>query len=266
MTIPDLILEQYRLGELPPADARRVEALLSTDVTLRGRLEALERSDDEIAREYPAAWLASRVRARLPEAVERESMGRIPPSARLRWAGPLALAAIGVLALLVVPRHAVAPGALPAPPAAADEGGDRIKGLQPALTIYRRTPAGSETLASGSIVRAGDLLRVGYVGAGRHYGLILSIDGRGLVTQHLPPSGDHAAPLVSGRLALLDQSYELDDAPGVERFYFVTGETPFPVAPIMEAARKAAGHAPAALPLPRELSQSTFSIQKEVKP
>ena len=72
--------------------------------------------------------------------------------------------------------------------------------------------------------------------------------------------------LVSGRVILLDQSYELDDAPGIERFYFVTGETPFLVAPVMETARKAARHPPAALPLARELSQSTFSIQKEVKP
>jgi hypothetical protein len=257
MTIPDLILEQYRLRELPAAEARRVEQLLAADAALRSRLEALEQSDEEIAREYPATWMASRLRARVPEAVGR-------PSPRLRWARPLAVAAVAIAALVGVRllRPAVAPGPVTTTPAV----DDHIKGLQPSIAVYRRTAAGSETLANGSVVRAGDLLRLGYVGAGRPYGIILSIDGRGLVTQHLPPSGDRAAPLVSGRVMLLDQSYELDDAPGIERFYLVTGETPFLVAPVMEAARKAARHPPAALPLARELSQSTFSIQKEVKP
>ena len=46
---------------------------------------------------------------------------------------------------------------------------------------------------------------------------------------------------------LLDQAYELDDAPRWERFYFVTGDTPFAVAPIVDAARRAAANqAPAA--------------------
>ena len=99
--------------------------------------------------------------------------------------------------------------------------------------------------------------------------MILSIDGRGGVTVHLPPVGERAAPLKSGSAVLLDQAYELDDAPGWERFYFVTGDTPFAVADVVNAARKtAAGDAratPAPLPLSRELTQSTFSIQKEVQ-
>ena len=256
MTIPDLILEQYRLRELPAAEAERVERLLSTDDALRGRLEALEQSDEGIARQYPAGWLAARIRARLP------------PSPRLRWI-PLALAAAAAIVLLAAPWRAVAPG--PAGPAG---GEDRIKGLTPALTVYRRTAAGSETLADGSVARPGDLLRLGYNSARRPFGIILSIDGRGLVTLHFPPAGDRAAALARDAETLLDNAYELDEAPGVERFYFVTGETPFLVAPVMDAAHKAsapragaagARPAPATLPIARELSQSTFSIQKEVK-
>ena len=47
MKIPDLILEQYRLGELPRAEADRVSTLLSEDPTLRARHDALEQSDEE---------------------------------------------------------------------------------------------------------------------------------------------------------------------------------------------------------------------------
>ena len=86
---------------------------------------------------------------------------------------------------------------------------------------------------------------------------------------HLPPNGERAAPLKPGSEILLDQAYELDDAPGWEQFYFVTGETPFAVADVVNAARKTAAGGvrgtPAPLPVGHELAQSTFSIQKEVQ-
>jgi hypothetical protein len=267
MKIPDLILEPYRLGELPKAEADRVSRLLSEDPALRERQAALDQSDDEIARAYPAGWLAQRIRARLPA----------PAGAGFGWRVPLAIAATVALVALVIPRWIVPPGGGVAPRGGvAPHGGvapapseDRIKGLQPSLAIYRRTASGSETLADGSVARAGDQLRVAYTGAGRTYGVILSIDGRTNVTVHLPVEGDRAAPLTSGHAILLDQAYELDDAPGWERFYFVTGEKPFAVADIVNAARKADGGVrgtPAPLALSRELTQSTFTIQKEARP
>lgn len=261
--VPDLILEQYRLGELPVAQAGHVERRLSVDAALRRRLDALEESDAQIARAYPAARLAQGVRARLTAV----------PSPAARWRVPLAAAIAAMVLLFALPRVWIR-GARDAAVGAgtqASQDTDRIKGLQPSLAIYRRTAAGSETLADGSVARAGDLLRVGYVGAGRGYGVILSIDGRGAVTMHLPPGGGHAAALARGGLTLLDQAYELDEAPGWERFYFVTGDTPFDVGPIVDAARKASAGVsgtrppPAALAIAPGLSQSAFSIQKEVK-
>src|SRR5262249_17390764 len=136
---------------------------------------------------------------------------------------------------------------------------DRIKGQKPALALYRRTAAGSEALANGSLAHQGDVVRVGYRAAGHAYGVIFSIDGRGTVTMHLPPSGDRAPPLEPKTRVLLDAAYELDDAPLWERFYFVAGDTPFVVAPVVDAIRRSG-------PLPRGLEQSTFSLQKEVRP
>jgi len=96
--------------------------------------------------------------------------------------------------------------------------------------------------------------------------LILSIDGRGAVTLHLPPSGDRAVPLAPGKMVLLDAAYELDEAPRVERFYFVTAREPFAAEPVVSAARRAAqGTVPDALPLPPGLEQATFAIQKEAR-
>ena len=257
MNIPDVLLEQYRLGELPRDEADRLERLVRSDETLRRRLQALAASDEEIARRYPTDWLAQRVRERLPADV-RTRHALLPP--RVRWAVASALVAAAVVIALAIPRSVNE----------SDAGGDRVKGLQPTLTVYRRTPRGSETLADGAVARAGDLLRVGYVSAGRGYGVILSIDGRGIVTLHLPPRGSHAAPLNGGGTILLDAAYELDDAPAWERFYFVTGDRAFEVAPVMDAARRAAAGdlraPPAFLPIPGALQQSTFSLQKEVRP
>jgi len=154
------------------------------------------------------------------------------------------------------------------PPAAVSS--DTIKGLEPTLMVYRRTATGSETLADGAPARAGDLLLLGYVAAGRRYGVILSLDGAGIVTMHLPANGSAAAPLRAGEIVLLDQAYELDDAPAWERFYFVAADEPFDVESIRGTLRQAAARGlalpPRSLPLPAGFGQNGFSIQKEVKP
>ncbi len=56
--VPDLYLERYRLGELPEDERHRIEQLLELDPELRGRLEALEASDAEIASRAtpPPSW------------------------------------------------------------------------------------------------------------------------------------------------------------------------------------------------------------------
>jgi hypothetical protein len=249
-SIPDVVLERYRLKELPDRTARALEQMMAADPAIRERLEALAQSDAEIQRQYPgAAFVPS-----LPAAPRR-----LLPFALVATLG----AAAAALALAIaVPR-------IPAPAPETAPETDRVKGTvnnRPALAIYRRTAAGSERLADGDIVHPGDLVRVGYASGGRPFGLILSIDGRGAVTLHLPPAGDRAVSLSAGKTVLLEAAYELDDAPRIERFYFVTGAQPFAAAPVLSAARRAVAQgtdAPQALPLPAGLEQVTFAIQKE---
>ncbi|HEX6465552.1 MAG TPA: hypothetical protein VFZ98_13915 [Vicinamibacterales bacterium] len=243
-TIPDLVLEQYRLNELPETSVRAVEQMLAVDPALRARLDALDRSDADIRARYSPRMSIHDKRA---------------PSRRLvlRLLTAAAIASTALLVFFALPRTASSP-----------PDGDRVKGAvtaRPSLAIYRRTPSGSERLADGDIVRAGDLLRVGYTSAGRAYGIILSIDGRGTLTMHLPPSGSESVPLAQAQTTtLLDRAYELDDAPNIERFYLIAGARPFQVAPILAAAR-AARSAPDALTLPPGLEQVTFAIQKEAR-
>ena len=252
--VPDITLERYRLNELPEPMKARIDAILETDTSLRQRLDALRQSDEQIRatdRLTTAAALVQRTLARRARASERRPWTSLPS-----WAVPAAVATAVVL-LLVFPRMTTL--------SVGD--GERIKGLEPSLAIFRRVGNGSETLADGAIAHPGDVIRVGYHAAGRAYGVILSIDGRSNVTVHLPRDGDAAAPLGREPTVLLDHSYELDDAPRWERFYFITGERPFTVAPIVALAHQsAARETPATLALSAGLEQSIFSLLKESKP
>ncbi len=261
--IPDLVLERFRLGELPAGEAEAVARQGQEKEDVRVRLEALAESDEEIRRRLPADGLVRHVRARL--AARREAGAR--PSGWSRyWPLPASVAAAAVFAWLAPGTWPLAPGTTR--PAEQPEATERIKGLKPGLALFRKTGDRSEALADGDVARPGDLIRVGYRPAGRRFGAILSLDGRGHVTVHLPTSGRQAATLRAGDVVLLDHSFELDDAPRWERFFFVTSETPFEIAPLVEDARHAgAGSAPpTALRIPPMLEQATFSLEKEMRP
>jgi len=277
--VPDLFLEQFRLGELPEPDGARLRRALRTDPSVQGRLDALVGSDERIAADYPASWLAGAIRQRLAGAGIPSPESRVPSPESLdsgptrllfRWSFPLATA-VAVL-VLVVSAWRIPAGSVPGG-ASETASTERVKGatgLRPSLLIYRRTASGTETLADGAIARPGDLLRLGYSAVDRPFGAILSIDGRGTVTMHLPVNGQAAAPLHRGDKTLLDTAFELDDAPRWERFYFVTAREAFTIEAIVQAARRAAARVaerpPDALDLPHGYDQATFLLQKEVKP
>lgn len=260
--VPDLTLERYRLGELDPAAMRRLDDRVAGDDVLRERLAGLARADDEARRAYPSDALAADVRRRL-----RAAPADVPPIVRLRgWALPLAAAA---LLVLVVARAGdwQATDRSSGDPSDASDG--RAKGSDATLVVYRNTEAGATVLTDGEMVRTGDVVRIGYRMARPMYGAIMSVDGRGAVTRHLPDVGTAAVPLVPGEMVLLDRAFELDDAPQVERFFLITAPEPFDLAPVLDAVRDA-GHGtapePEALRLPDAFATTAFSLVKESRP
>jgi hypothetical protein len=252
--VAEITLERYRLKELPADVVAGLERRMRTDDQLRRRVAALALSDEQIQTSDRLELVAARVRHRL--AAERTGAERRAWTSVARWALPAAVTA-GVALMFLLPRTIFVPAG----------GDERIKGLDASLTLFRQVGKGSETLADGAVARQGDVIRVGYHAAGRAYGVILSIDGRSQVTVHLPTGGDRAVALGREPTVLLDQAYELDDAPRLERFYFITGEGPFPIAPIVaslqRAIAKADGDAIPALPLAAGFQQAVFSLKKE---
>ena len=110
----------------------------------------------------------------------------------------------------------------------------RSSGVLLWITIFVLLPfstaSGAEILQDGEKVGEGDTLQIGYVAAGQAYGVILSVDGRGTVTVHLPSASSVAQPLDQEGIVLMPFAYQLDDAPEFERFFFVTSKEEFDLA------------------------------------
>jgi hypothetical protein len=249
--VRDWQIEAFVLGELPPAEQQALARAVEEDAGLRARIEAIETSNRDILSAHPARVAASVIRERVAAAPRSLSWGR-----RLSFAAAASLAVVGVgfgVMRLREPRVDV--------PAET-----RIKGLRPHLEVFRQTPAGIESLPEGAMAHEGDLVQLTYQAAGRPFGVIVSIDGRGTVTVHHPREGGAAARLDPGEAARLSSAYRLDDAPDWERFVLVTAERPFEVASVVEAAARlaAAGDAGTGpLALPSSLEQSSFTLRKD---
>ncbi len=238
--VPDILIEQLLLGELPESRARELRA----DPQVRARLTELQASNREILERYPPEVIAKRIGWRLEK--EKSSPAR---TAYRRWTLPR-LAPAAALAVLLVAAGAVLLSVAPWREASV---ATRLKGARPHLVIYRKTAGGAEALEAGSGIRAGDVLQIGYVAAARKYGVIFSIDGRGVLTLHYPPSPDSPSQLEAQGEAMLDYAYQLDDAPGFERFFLVTADRQPPITEVLAAGRRLASD-------PRQARQGNLGL------
>jgi hypothetical protein len=246
----DWQLERYRLGELPGPEKEAIRTALAKGGDLADRLAGLDRSDLEILARHPPAVMGASIRARAASADARgPRRAGVPPRLALALACGLVLAATGVL---MIPGRA---------PHATDDT-TRVKGLAPRLFVYRKAPVGVEELVPGAPARENDVIQLAYLAAGRHFGAIVSIDARGVITRHLPAAGAAASPLKTGAPFALPEAYRLDDAPGFERFYFVTSDQPFAVDLVVKGVSERSG-AEGRLALPAGLDQYSFALRKE---
>jgi hypothetical protein len=202
------MLERYRLNELDAADRARVDAALAADPSVRERLDALEADDRAILAAHPPARVAASVRAQ----------PRQP--ARRSWLVPaLALATVAVIAV-VTPRG---------------EDDIRLKG-ETALRLFRLAGDTPERLDDGAKVKPHDVVQVAFELQGAKHLAVVSVDGAGQATRHWPSTDDTTAPDAFKRLP---QSFELDEAPGFERFFLVTSDAALDVNALLAAAKSA---------------------------
>ncbi len=251
--IPEWLLERLVAGDLPAAQAARIRAQLEERGEL-ARASALAESNRAILEAHPPALVAAEVHRRLTTAAP----ARARASAR-RWWGSLALggAAAALLLLPLLPWPLLPwPSAEPAAePTASGAEGVRLKGLEPHLVLYKKTVSGAVRLHAPARAAPGDVVQLAYVAAGRRYGAIASIDSTGAVTLHLPESGGAAVPLAPQSETPLPHAFELDHAPGSERFLFVTADRPFDAGSLTSALREGAA-------LPADLTTHLLQLEK----
>lgn len=249
-SVREWLVERVRLGEAPPDTQLTAEEQI--------RLRQLEHEDRAILVQYPPHRVASEVQRR---------SGRAPGtgewSTRRAWMWVPAGAAVAGFA-----AFALSVGDVGLKP----EDSNRLEPTRSkggnAVFAYRATDTGVERVQPGDPLPAGVRVQISYRLEAPAYAVVLSVDGRGLVSLHLP--GDkHLAPpeLKTGRGAL-PYSYELDDAPKFERFFLITSEEPFRTQDIVDAA-EALTEDPSSrvirdpLDLPKKLNQSDLVLLKD---
>jgi hypothetical protein len=231
------MLERFLLGELDPENTRRLQAALVAGPELRARLAALEADSGRTLAQHPPELVARVVARRLAEAPPRRSW--------LQLGLPALAAAAALLWVLVAPHPA--------------DDDVRLKGDGPTLQVFRLGGAGPERLFEGSPVRQRDVVQVAFELAGLQHLVVVSVDGLGNATLHFPLDG---RTLVPEGLKALPQSFELDDAPGYERFFLVASPNPLSADEVLAAARHLArGPDPRVAPLPAPPAATVRSLR-----
>lgn len=220
--VPDLFVEQLAAGELSPERAQEVRRRLEAEPGGLERLAEISTSNITIREVLPADGVAREVRARVAEADFR------PAASSARWWVPLLTVAAAMMLVVVIPRGVQTPDETP---------GVRTKGLSTSLGIFRKRGADKAVLGVNDAARDGDVLQLTYVAVDDRYGVILSVDGRGVVSLHHPSSPNASAELTTDGEVALDHAYELDDAPEHETFVFISSPAPISVTDILDRAR-----------------------------
>ncbi len=261
-TISEYYLERYALGELPEEEAEEIGQLASSDPELQAALERIEASNREILALYSPLTVKASLLSLLEDAQNK-------PFPLKRVLVITSTAVVLLTLILVLPLLKEKPGIIISD---AEQDVTLFKGIpkvdlsQTQLLVYRKIQDQVEMLSDGEQARTGDLLQLAYVTVEESYGVILSIDGKGMITLHFPADKGKSTKLERNKQFLLPNAIELDDAPEFERFFFLTSESPIDVDAVIKALESLAKYPgqvkQPVIDLPRNLKQYSIIILK----
>ena len=215
--VPTVQLERFAIGEYPKRRLRRIKETIAEDeATL---IENLHEQNREFFETHNVEEFDREIRARLKP--RSASDFRMRP--RFVYAGIAVAAAI--LLIIAIPTGILS-----------NRSDIRTKGAEPSLAVYKSVGTDYVTLKDGEYVAAGDRVQLAYASGGFAFGAILSVDGNGVVTQHLPLVGNTAVPLDETGEILLPYSFVLDNAPDFERFYLIVSKKRFDLDSLLHSA------------------------------
>ncbi len=207
--IPDIILEQYFLGELSSEKMSEIRSLLDSDDSLRNRIKLIEKSNNDFSKKYP--FSKTRILASLSSKGRKSRNSRfmkifIVPSAAL------ALAACTLLFVKISPLFDPIDNSV------------IIKGNAENLFLYRKNGSQADVLKNGDAAKKNDILQIAYQIPKDRYCIIFSIDGNSSVTLHYSSSESIIQDANKTGKIFVPESYQLDDAPFFERFFMITSD------------------------------------------
>jgi len=239
------LLERYLLEELPAAARRKLDCQPGCEKALEAELEALSLSNREILRDYPAQEIVPKIKERLAEEQRASrSADNIRKKTLFRLVYLPAAASLLVLTGLFWLNLQKSDKAMLSQDREIME--TRIKGdnsvdlKAPSLHVYRKSTRGVEELADGSRASEKDIIQLACSPADNNYGVIVSLDGQGSVTLHFPATTQSSTMLPSKEFNLLENAFELDDAPEFERFILLLSDREIPVVQVLAKARELA--------------------------
>jgi len=119
--------------------------------------------------------------------------------------------------------------------------GLRTKGEVARMRIHRIEVGSTETVAmrDGDQAAAGTTLQVALLAGARSNVAVMSVDGAGQVSRHIPETGDSSISVKDPVQAA--HSFQIDDAPGFERFVLVESDKPFALSELESLLAKVRG-------------------------
>jgi hypothetical protein len=145
------------------------------------------------------------------------------------------------------PGTQIAQGPVAVP--AYDDEGLRTKGDLRRLRVHRvAAPNGTAVpLANGDTARFGDLLQVSLLAGPSTFAAVVSLDGAGHITRHIPEIGDSSVPVREAQEA--PHSFQLDHTPGFERFVLIQSNHPFALSEAEAVVRRAGANSTLSAPV-----------------
>lgn len=260
--ISEYYLERYALGELPDEEVGEIGRLVSSNAELQATLEEIRSSNRDILALYPPLTVKAGLLTRLDDVPNK--------SYPLKYVLTISSAVAAFLILILILPLLKRDPRIIFPEAKQDvilvKGIPTVDLSRTQLLVYRKIQDQVEILSDKEQARAGDLLQLAYVTTEEPYGMILSIDGRGIITLHFPEGRWKSTALELNKQFLLPNAIELDDAPGFERFFFLTSKSPIDVDTVLKELKDLAKNPDriqqAGLELPKNFKQYSILILK----
>lgn len=234
---PDILLEKYLLGELSKKESENLNRRLSQDKNTLKKLNELKKSNQEILKKYTPETMAKKITQRyentkdMAERIKQKSFINKIFNIHLTWKQLAPAFSLIILALIMIP---IIKNEISNKPTDKKDI-IRIKGTSQ-LFIYQKTKNKEMKLKDNDVVKQGDIVQLAYSAGNNKYGVIFSIDGRGVLTLHYPYRNSTPAKLLTTKKHLLNEAYELDDAPKYERFFFIASSEPIEVKDLLKKA------------------------------